>query len=136
MQRVKNRNDGYSNVKSFNLCRMKTKILIAGILTCVVICLAFPIKANFFALSISGVVYENTTDQPFENVLVTELGYEESHLAKTDKTGFFNMQVSHLPTTLKLERRTEEGAVEKKQYEAEQSECLIDWSTLQAAGNR
>lgn len=46
------------------------------------------------------------------------------------------MQVSHLPTTLKLERRTEEGAVEKKQYEAEQSECLIDWSTLQAAGNR
>lgn len=115
---------------------MKTKILIAGILTCVVICLAFPIKANFFALSISGIVYENTTDQPFENVLVTELGYEESHLAKTDKTGFFNMQVSHLPTTLKLERRTEEGAVEKKQYEAEQSECLIDWSTLQAARNR
>lgn len=115
---------------------MKTKILIAGILTCLVICLVFPIKAGFSGVSISGMVYEYTPAQPLENVIITEVDYEETHLSKTDNGGFFSMRVSHLPTALNLERRTEEELVEKKRYEAEQKECLIDWSTLQAAERR
>lgn len=109
---------------------MKTKIFSTGVLTCLAICLAFPIKAGFSGVAISGMVSSSTLGQPLERVFIEEVGYENEHFTTTDERGFFSLKVSGLPATLDLQKRDEDGRGEKRAYRVEHTESVIDWDAL------
>lgn len=115
---------------------MKTKIFSTGILTCLAICLAFPIKAGFSGVAINGMVYSSRLDKPLENVSIEEAGYENEHFTTTDQRGFFSLKVSCLPTTLNLRQRDEGSTSEKRTYGVEHTESMIDWDALPAKEKR